>query len=274
MPTGKEINKAFTNKENYIKNIQENENYKHINVVTFKTGLDAYNKENKTDLRINDIITITTDEKTKQQSISNIENKETFAKVMESILDNDATRSKIASANASIITEAPSKIKDRGYNEYIQNKDDRYAIRTQQDIARYLTASLFSNKDLSYIMTENELHNGKEKEVKKFPKKYIVNNPDWINLRDIKEPTKTDEKWLKDWEEITAEIDKEGKEITDTAKQLKLSTDDIWAEKTADLNKEIYKKIKTTDGKTRRVAEKFIKEKTVPTETANSTPNS
>lgn len=265
--TGKELKNTFTERTKYIENIQENKNYKYINVATFKTGLDAYNKENKTDLRINDVITITTDEKTKQQSISNIENKENFAKVMNSILDSEATRSKIASANADIMTATTSKIKDRGENEYGKNIDTRYAITSQQDIARYLTASLFSNKDLSYVMTENELHNGKENEVKTLPKKYIVNNPDWINLRDTNEPKKTDEKWLKDWEEITAMLDEKWKEITATASELKLSADDIWAEKTADLNKEIYKKVKTNDGKTRRVAEKFIQEKTAPTET-------
>jgi len=38
----------------------------------------------------------------------------------------------------------------------------RYKIETEQDIVRYLTASLFSEKDLSYVMTESELHNQKE----------------------------------------------------------------------------------------------------------------
>jgi hypothetical protein len=42
----------------------------------------------------------------------------------------------------------------------LEQKDyERYSIQTEQDIVRYLTASLFSDKDLSYVMTENELHN-------------------------------------------------------------------------------------------------------------------
>jgi hypothetical protein len=37
-----------------------------------------------------------------------------------------------------------------------------YMIQNNKDIARFLTASLYSNKDLSYVMTENELTNGIE----------------------------------------------------------------------------------------------------------------
>jgi len=43
----------------------------------------------------------------------------------------------------------------------LEQKDyERYAIQSNQDIVRYLTASLFSDKDLAYVMTENALHNG------------------------------------------------------------------------------------------------------------------
>gem|GEM_PF-3609920 len=73
---------------------------------------------------------------------------------MKSIIDNDATRTKIAAANDEV--QKPGKVKD--YNEQgIDITKNSYGINTQQDIARYLTASLFSNKDLSYVMTENEL---------------------------------------------------------------------------------------------------------------------
>lgn len=270
--TGKELQKVFTQKNAYIKNLANSENCKYINVLTFKTWLDNYNKKNNSDIKISDILTITTDEKTKQQSINNINDNKNFTNVMNSLLDNETTRSKIASANADIMTKTPSKVQSRGDNEYVQNIDTRYAITSQQDIARYLTASLFSTKDLAYVMTENELHNGKEIKNKKIEKKYIVDNADGINLRDTKNPNNKDGKWLENWEEIIAMLDKEGKEIITTAKELNLSAEEIWSDKKTDLSKEIYQKIKTQNDKEWRVAKKFIKEKTVPTETASSTP--
>jgi hypothetical protein len=59
---------------------------------------------------------------------------------------------------------------------------NRYTIQTEQDIVRYLTASLFSEKDLAYVLTENSIHN--QKIIENTP----VNNPA-ANNTDIIPPT-------------------------------------------------------------------------------------
>jgi len=81
---------------------------------------------------------------------------------MGKILDDDATRTRIATANASIQNPAVEGKVTTDYNEQglkIGQESNRYQIDNQADIARYLTASLFSSKDLSFVMTENRLHN-------------------------------------------------------------------------------------------------------------------
>lgn len=132
--------------------------YKNININKLKAWLIAFDK----DKNINDVVTITTDSTTGKQSIVDIKNSEAFTWAMGKILDDDATRTRIATANASIQNPAVEGKVTTDYNEQglkIGQESNRYQIDNQADIARYLTASLFSSKDLSFVMTENRLHN-------------------------------------------------------------------------------------------------------------------
>ncbi len=237
--------------------------YKDINVNVFQKWLDLYDKDKK--ININDIVTITTDEKTQQQSITAIKDPTKFEWVMQSIVDSDVMRTKIAAANDEV--QKQGKVKD--YNEQgIDITKNSYGINTQQDIARYLTASLFSNKDLSYVMTENEL---KWKEIIQTPKIYTVSYEEWANLRNIETPTTKDEKWLKSGDTITAVLNKNGEEIRQSANNLKLKVTDIDAVKLdeAGLAEYYYKQVKTNDWKKRWIAENAITEKS---ETVVETP--
>ncbi|MCX6824018.1 MAG: hypothetical protein NT085_02735 [candidate division SR1 bacterium] len=167
LDTGEELETEFNAvaKTKYITLIENKDNgyYKYINVSTLKAGLATYDKT----LKINDIVSITTDSTTGKQSITAIlpgKEKE-FKGAMTKILDDAATWNNIAAANASIQEETKEKKVGTGYNEQglktgEKSDAERYKITTQADIARYLTASLFSSKDLSFVMTENKLHNG------------------------------------------------------------------------------------------------------------------
>ena len=170
LETWDDIKKQFDEKKQtkYIDTILiENNYYKDINVNVLQKWLSLYDTNKK--MNINDIVTITTDKTTGKQSITEIKEgkKEIFKWIMKSILENDATRKAIADANWEIATEKEDKGKSKWANEYGEKIDTRYKIGNQKDIARYLTASLFSNKDLSYVMTENQLHNGTDATIPK-----------------------------------------------------------------------------------------------------------
>lgn len=166
--TAEQIKSAFDGtKTTYIgKLIAKKDYYKHINVDILKTALETYNKNEDKQLNINDIITNEKDKKTDKEIITEIkkvDKDDVFRKLLEIILDTENTRSNIASANSEI--QAPSE-KVPGRNEHNMeiwaNKDaERYQIRSLKDIARYLTASLYTTKDLAYTLTENGLHNQK-----------------------------------------------------------------------------------------------------------------
>jgi hypothetical protein len=86
---------------------------------------------------------------------------------MENILEDNSTRETIAGSNQEIRTEKEDKngVKSKLNEQGLEAKGKeayKYIIQSEQDIARYLTASLFSDKDLGYVMTENKLHNDKE----------------------------------------------------------------------------------------------------------------
>lgn len=168
LPSSKELQKGFKDKndsyDTYITKITDN--VKYINVSVFQNWVNAYNKDNKKEININDILNIDTDTTTKKQTITTIKDKSMFQSVMGSILATENTRWRIAAANQEIQIERKEKNVGTWFNEQglklgETEEASKYLISTQKDIARYLTASLFSNKDLSYIMTENELHNGK-----------------------------------------------------------------------------------------------------------------
>lgn len=167
-PTAKELKKSFgeTDEEinTYINKLTDwKDYYQHINVSVLKQWLDQYNRKKEKEININDIVTITTDSTTKKQSITEIKKQDIFQWVMENILKNDAVRTNIAGANIDLQTSRKENKINTDSNEQGAKIDTEstsygYRINSQQDIARYLTASLFSNKDLSYVMTENELH--------------------------------------------------------------------------------------------------------------------
>lgn len=168
-PTAKELKKSFgeTDEEinTYINKLTDGKKYyQHINVSVLKQWLDQYNKKKGIEININDIVTITTDNTTKKQSITEIKKQDIFQWVMENMLKNDTIRANIAGANIDLqISRKEKKINtdsnEQGAKIDTESTSYGYRIKSQQDIARYLTASLFSNKDLSYVMTENELHN-------------------------------------------------------------------------------------------------------------------
>ncbi len=168
LPSTKELQKGFKDKKNsydtYITKIANN--VKYVNISIFQNWLNTYNKDNKKEININDIVNIDTDATTKKQTITTIKDKGMFQSVMGSILASENTRWRVAAANQEIQVERKEKnigtwFDEQGLEVGKDKESARYLISTQKDIARYLTASLFSNKDLSYVMTENELHNGK-----------------------------------------------------------------------------------------------------------------
>lgn len=168
-PTAKELKKSFgeTDEEinTYINKLTDGNNYyQHINVSVLKQWLDQYNKKKGTEININDVVTITMDNTTKKQSITEIKKQDVFQWVMENMLKNDAIRANIAGANIDLQTSRKENKINTDSNEQGTRIDTNetsygYRIKSKQDITKYLTASLFSNKDLAYVMTENELHN-------------------------------------------------------------------------------------------------------------------
>ena len=137
---------------------------KYIDINTLQAWLDIYNKKSKQNLNINDIVTIEEDKTTKKKSITNIKEgqDDAFKTILTALLEDDAIRNRVASANAQI--QAPRNDEDTWHNEQGlvlgENQDaKRYLIQNNHDVARYLTAALFSGKDLDYTMTENSLHN-------------------------------------------------------------------------------------------------------------------
>jgi hypothetical protein len=160
LETWEDMEKQFDEKTKgkYTDLMISGEYYKNMNVSIFKAWLKTYSK----DTNINDVVTIETDSVTGKQSITGIKKDTEFKWAMKSILDNDATRTNIATANDSIQTSTVEDKVSTGYNEQgiKTTQVDTYLIDGQDDIARYLTASLFSNKDLSFVMTENKLNNG------------------------------------------------------------------------------------------------------------------
>ncbi len=162
--TGEDMEKAFeSKKKTYVDLMIDEWYYKNISVNVLKKWLDIHNKKYNTQTNINDIVTITTDTTTKKQAISEI--KGDFRWVIKSILNNDTTRENIAKSNHEIKTETTDKkeiwtrMNEQGVA--IGKETYKYLIQSEQDIARYLTASLFSDKDLGYVMTENKLNNDK-----------------------------------------------------------------------------------------------------------------
>lgn len=158
-------------KEGYLAFMDEKENYQHINVNVFSKWLELYNKkefQNDTTkyLNLNDIVNIKTNNK--KEYIDSLKNPDkdnkylTYKTIIETLIDDDSTRSRIASANADIQTPATYKKETLTTNkQWLEENDyERYNITSEKDIVRYLTASLFSDKDLSYVMTENQLNNG------------------------------------------------------------------------------------------------------------------
>jgi hypothetical protein len=110
-------------------------------------------------------VIITTDTTSQKKAISSIKEGQSniFKGVMTSMLDSDSIRETIAGSNQEIKTETIDKKETKtGVNEQglvVGKETYNYLIQGEQDIARYLTASLFSDKDLGYVMTENKLHN-------------------------------------------------------------------------------------------------------------------
>lgn len=173
---GKDIQKQFNKKQKtYIDLIMwDAKHYKEININVFAKWLDTYNnitfkKDTTKYKKIEDVINKKTDKEkditdknTTTESIDSIEDPDLFKKIMETILNSDDTRARIAKANEEIKTPITTDTDSWKYNDQwlVKGQDtDRYLISSEQSIARYLTAGLFSDKDLSYVMTENKLHN-------------------------------------------------------------------------------------------------------------------
>lgn len=162
LETGWELETEFESKKTeYIKLIKTAPNYTFLNINVFKTWLTEFDK----DKNINDVVTITTNSKTGKSSITEIKDTKAFEWAMKSILDNDTTWTKIATANASIQTDSiENKVKTWYNAQWLKlgenSEASSYKIKGQQDIARFLTASLFSNKDLADVMTVNRLNDG------------------------------------------------------------------------------------------------------------------
>lgn len=160
LDTAKKIKDAFVwEKTNYIDHFLDAKIYKYLNINIIKTWLKAYNKANSTNTTIDNIITVEKNKDTGKEYIASITNPDVFKASLGNIFDTDDVWSEIHNANVEIQT----KNKDNATkNEHNMTEEDakRYLIQNNEDIARYLTASLFSTKDLAYVMTENSLHNG------------------------------------------------------------------------------------------------------------------
>lgn len=167
LPTAKQLKNSFINTDNSVteyinKFITDEKHYQYINISVLQKWLNLYNKDQNEQININDIVTITTDNNNKQSITAiNEEKKQIFIWAMTSIIDADNTRTEIANTNTKMNTDKENKKGEKIGNEQGLNSTERYSylISNQQDIARYLTASLFSDKDLGYVMTENKLHN-------------------------------------------------------------------------------------------------------------------
>lgn len=164
LDTAKKIKDAFAEKkDDYIDHFLDAKTwyYKYLNINIIKTWLKAYNKKNDKNTTIDNIITIEKNKDTGKEYIASITDQDLFKASLGNIFDTDDVWSEIHNANR----EIQSKNKDDAtINEHNMKEKDakRYLIQNNQDIARYLTASLFSTKDLAYVMTENSLHNGSE----------------------------------------------------------------------------------------------------------------
>ncbi len=162
LDTAQKIQKKFEKQKNtYIGLFLEKENYENLSVERIKAWFKAYYKANGESTTIDNIITIKKDKKTGKEYIDAITNKETFKGILWYLFDTEETRTEIHNANKEI--QRPNK-DNKTITEHNKSREDaaRYIIKTDKDIARYLTASWFSTKDLAYVMTENSLHNGTE----------------------------------------------------------------------------------------------------------------
>lgn len=196
-PSWGDIQKSFDkDKEEYITEITKEENVKYINPAVLKKCLDTYNKDNGTTLSILDIIT--TEKKDGKDIINTIKDPNNLKNILTHYLDKDAVWTEIAAANKSI--GSPTKIDTivQTYNESgidIDTAIQKYCITNNQDTARFLTASFFSDKHLESTITTNELHNDKE----------IItstsNKPDEVveELTEAKITFKDGDKFVKDW---------------------------------------------------------------------------
>lgn len=158
LDTAQKIQKKFEKQKNtYIGLFLAKENYENLSVEKIKAWLKA--KGGST--TIDNIITIKKDKKTGKEYIDAITNEETFKGILWYLFDTEETRTEIHNANKEI--QRPNK-DNKTITEHNKSREDaaRYIIKTDRDIARYLTASWFSTKDLDYVMTENSLHNGSE----------------------------------------------------------------------------------------------------------------
>lgn len=164
MRKGDNLKKVYTDKIDGKYKELINQNYEHINVNVFSKWVDLYNKKTyKNDtakyVNINDIINTKTENE--KEYITSPKDEAMYETIIETIVNDNSTRSRIANANVEIQTEATYKEKWLSMNKQWLDWADgsRYLIRSENDIVRYLTASLFSDKDLAYVMTENKLHN-------------------------------------------------------------------------------------------------------------------
>lgn len=158
LDTAQKIQKKFEKqKDTYIGLFSKKENYENLSVERIKAWLKA--KGGST--TIDNIITIKKDKKTGKEYIDAITDEETFKGILWYLFDTEETRTEIHNANKEI--QRPNK-DNKTITEHNKSREDaaRYIIKTDRDIARYLTASWFSTKDLDYVMTENSLHNGSE----------------------------------------------------------------------------------------------------------------
>lgn len=173
-PTGKYL-KTQIDVDTYINTLATNSKY--INVGVLNACVQMYNKTKNTSININDIVTIETTKidgkevKTitgiKNQK-NNIEGKESdmFTEVMTNYLKSDTPWDNIATANKNI--NIPHREDDKTISKNPEGQiinaqgldidsAQNYLITTKKQLVKYLTASLFSDKDLEYIMTENDL---------------------------------------------------------------------------------------------------------------------
>ncbi|MEI7558769.1 MAG: hypothetical protein WCJ45_08560 [bacterium] len=89
-----------------------------MNVSVLQNALDNYNKDKKQSIKMSDIVTTTMDGETKKETIKDIKDTKEFKEIITNRMDNEKTRTNIASANKEIQT--PTKDKDKIINEDIQ----------------------------------------------------------------------------------------------------------------------------------------------------------